>query len=92
MSKTFDEASIFAKFLIQLSWSSFTALMDLPELSEISDWSENRLRYTTDFQSKLFEFHRIFSGNLSAELYDFDYPSHLQPILFWQPLVSTVLV
>ena len=44
ISKTFTEASVFAEFLLKLACSSFTALMDLPELGEFSDWSAKRLR------------------------------------------------
>lgn len=42
-STTFAEASIFADFLLHLLTSSFTVVMELPEMAEYSDWSSLRL-------------------------------------------------
>lgn len=42
-STTFKEASVFADFLLHLITSSFTAVMELPEITEYSDWSPSRM-------------------------------------------------
>jgi hypothetical protein len=51
-SKTFAEASVFAEFLLDLMSSSFTALMDLPELSSFSDWPASRLRWIREQEQR----------------------------------------
>ena len=44
-SKTFAEAATFASFLLDLASSSFTALVDMPELADFADWPMARLRF-----------------------------------------------
>ena len=44
-SNTFAEAETFAAFLLDLASSSFTSLVDMPELADFADWPTARLRF-----------------------------------------------